>query len=251
MIKVVVFDFDGVIVDSEYECYMAAIDAFRQLGGKVEKNEKSWQVFRKLRKFVLVAEDYWPVLKILEDANAIDVDKLTRSDFERIKETMPDPSRRLEAEFYRVRKGMIDNDFDRWAGMHTLYPEIKDAINSMEGSCNVMVVTAKDSYSTGKLLGHFGIRISESGIIGREQNGSKAEKLGEIAEKMGMKVSEILFIEDMVENAVMAKEIGVKVAVVEWGYAGKERLLEAEKMGIMIIRKGNVKRQIEGLITGL
>ncbi|MBI2675268.1 MAG: HAD family hydrolase [Candidatus Aenigmarchaeota archaeon] len=246
MIKAVVFDLDGVIVDSEREHYVTALDAFRGMGGKIERNEKSWAAFREARKFILVAEDYWPVLKAVQEEN-IDFSKMAPAGFAGLKRKYKN-SREFVLEFYLIRKERMGSDFAKWLEMHALYEGVKETITELERRCPVLIVTARDSDSALKLLRHFGIGMEKERILGREEDGGKADHLRRIAERMKIRASEILFIEDLVENAIMAKEIGVKAALVEWGYGGKEQIEKAVKLGIPIIRRGNVKRQVERLM---
>jgi len=79
---VLAFDFDGVICDSVYECYIQAIAAYKKIGFQIEPTKKLEKQFRECRPFVLHGEDYVAFFKIIEENPNADFSKMNQDEFE-------------------------------------------------------------------------------------------------------------------------------------------------------------------------
>src|SRR3989338_383874 len=75
MIKVLAFDFDGTIVDSVYESFIVALEAYRKMGFKIKQTKVLENKFRKLRSLVKNAEDYYTVFEIIKKGLSIDINQ--------------------------------------------------------------------------------------------------------------------------------------------------------------------------------
>ncbi|MBI4173289.1 MAG: HAD family hydrolase [Candidatus Aenigmarchaeota archaeon] len=248
MIRLVAFDFDGVLVDSAQECYVTALAAFRKLGGRLADTPKARRAFQAARRFVLVGEDFWPVLEAIEADPDVDFARLAQADFNRLKRRHAPGRQRFANEFYHARWRMMHGDFQKWAGLQAIYPGMQQAANWAARRWQAVILTAKDKKSTVRLLGHFGIKIGPERIISKESRGSKTAKLLRLARQQRLRPGEILLVEDMAANALAARRFGFQVALAAWGYASQEQLRQAQAAGIPILRNGNKRAQLERII---
>lgn len=244
-VKVIAFDFDGVIVNSLKECYIVCKKVLEQMGEKAEK--LSWEEFKRGRSFVLSSEDFYPVIKAIMEN--VDFSEISQEDFEKLKHKNRHKIREFAEKFHKIREEMIDEDSEKWKRLNIVYPNIVEAIKSISKRYKVVIATAKDRKSTFLLLRSAGLNFKEKDVITREFSIKKTEQIKRILEKFRLGKSDLLFVEDMFENAKSVMGMGVKVALVGWGYYSKKQKEGTRKFGIPIIRNHSIVRDIGKLLS--
>jgi phosphoglycolate phosphatase-like HAD superfamily hydrolase len=239
--KAIVFDFDGVVVDSAHECYIVAMKTWELMGRKIAV-KNSEKIFRDARPFAHFANSFYCVLTLMSQKKKITeevIDKILEND---------DAYKEFHKLFYHQREEMKKRDMKKWLKLHTAYPGIVSAIKKLSKKYGVFIASAKDKASVMNLLESFGLNIDKENIIAKEFSTNKAEQIKFLSEKHHVPLSNMIFVEDYVNNAFKVKGIGVKVALVEWGYSTPEQRKRAKEMGMPIIKSGKIAEQLEELL---
>lgn len=247
MEKFIAFDFDGVVVDSVYECFIVTKRICEELGIKIKKNfEKQ---FINARKFVLSADEYYVISKALEENSETDFENMSQNQFDNLARIFGF-SKEFHERFYDVRAEMIKNNKDEWLKLHKIYPHIIEAIKNVKKEYDIFLASARNMASILELLQYFECAdiFDKQNIISKELSADKAKQMNYISKNFNIPLNKILFIEDMVQNALSTKSIGVNVAVVAWGYSDQRQRAIIRKSGIPVIENDKIYEQIMGII---
>lgn len=238
----IVFDFDGVIVDSLEECYLVAVKTYNSLGGNIKLSKKSKLLYKKYRPYLRITEDHIPALKMIERG-------VFRKDFmkkfrKRFKEEVEFVKR-----FYEIRKELQKENIRKWIRYHKPFPNVIDIIKRNERDWNIFISSTKDKESIFKILRALGIKIPIRKIFSREFSNNKVDHIKAISKIEKISEDKILFIDDVLENLEMVKKkTKAKVALASWGYTTKEHIKFAKKSGIEILSLNNLEEKLSELI---
>ena len=234
MIKVLAFDFDGTIVDSVYESFIVALEAYRKMGFKIKQTKVLENKFRKLRSLVKNAEDYYAVFEIIKKGLSIDINQ---KEFNTMNEKVFDNKGKKFAKlFYATRDEIKKGKEKEWLKLFTPYPKLPEHVIKLSKKYKVVISTAKDKNSVTRILKDCGIVIGEN-ILDREDSTDKRDHMEAICKNFNVKPSEVLFVDDILDQAEKVKTVGVNVAMVSWGYSNEEQRKEAKEKGIRVIDK--------------
>ena len=243
MIKLVVFDFDGVIVDSAHECFVLCKETAKRLGWKpIDKFEKQ---FVQARAFVQNAEDYYYITRSFNEGLKIDFSEISQEEFNSLKSKLSGDVKSFVDLFYKIRYQIQIKDIQKWYKLHKVYPGIKRAFKQISKKYPIAIATTKDRKSAGDLLDSIGLEIKEENITGRELAHDKVSQLKALSKKFKVKPAEIFFIEDMLQNLKPALATGVKGCLVFWGYSNKAQKTEAKKLGILLNKPEEIIQKIK------
>jgi phosphoglycolate phosphatase-like HAD superfamily hydrolase len=104
VMKIIVFDKDGVLIDSVDEIFHESVIAYKEFG-KVEFKKINIEKFKKLYPFAKKAEDIYAVMKMIEDKN-------TR--LNRLVKTNEKDAEKFKRKFYNARKYAMKNYYTKW-----------------------------------------------------------------------------------------------------------------------------------------
>ncbi len=235
MIKVIAFDFDGTIVDSVYESFIVALGAYRKMGSKIGQTKSLENKFRKLRCLVKNAEDYYTVFEIIKKGLSPD---MNQEEFNNRNERFFEKEGKQFAKlFYETRRVIKKKKEKYWLRLFTPYTRLPDFVKAASKKYKVVISTAKDKDSATRILKECGINIIGGNILDREASTDKRDHMKLICKKFNVKPSEILFVDDILDQVEKVKTVGVNVAMVSWGYSNKVQRKEAKKKGIKVIDK--------------
>jgi len=248
MKKAVVFDFDGVIVDSAHECWVVALKTFKQMGEHLEDTKENKKKYMILRSFLRLADDYYTIFKSIQQG--IDVEKIDLSSFRKTREHYVNEGKDFHKLFYENRNTMKKENITIWLDLHTVYPWVVDSIKELMGKYLVFIATNKDKLSTIDLLNHFGVNIPEEDILTKEFFLRKEDKLQKISEKYDLDMENILFVEDNLENLIEVQNAirEIKLALVDWSYVPSSQHDDARKLGMVVLNQKNLTAQIEAIL---
>ena len=244
-LKVIALDFDGVVGDSVYECYVQSIKGFKDLGGKINDSKAVEEAFRKARPFVKIAEDYLVVLRLIESNPNIDFDEISQADFDTAKGKYKGEFPKFKERFMFYRKEMQSKSENDWFKLQKDFPNVVQNVNKLiDKGYKVVIATTKDKPSIVKLLKQYGCNIKEEDIVHKEIFDDKAKQIKFISLKYDVPVRKITFVDDMVEQVKIVKTTGAKTAMADWGYSTKAQRKEAEDLGIPLVEKENLYKKI-------
>ena len=242
--KIVALDFDGVVSDSVYECYVMAMKAFRDLGGKLTESSEIEKEFKKARSLVKVAEDYYVILKMIEENPKIDFDSITNEKFNAEKEKYKQKFEEFNKKFYQHRSEMQKKDEHGWYNLLREMPGVAKETKKIMKKKKVVIATTRDRDSTAKLLKNYGIEIAPEDIVSKEVFPDKRDQLRVISVKYNVPIKNIILVDDLLDQVKSVKGIGAKAAMADWGYSTPTQRKEAKKEGIPVIQKEDFSKQV-------
>jgi len=246
--KAIVFDFDGVVANTAHECYIVCVKTFRQMGEEIKDSGANEKKFMILRPYVRFADDFYPVMKLIQAGKY--VRNITLSNFKNLRKKYDKESKKFHDIFYENREMLKKTGIKKWIALNRSYPGTVSAVRKLSKKYRIMIATNKDLDSTFRILNHLKTGIKRSDIIPKEFSLTKADKIRKISKKLKIPLKDIIFIEDVLENLeeVKKKLPAVKLALVEWGYSTPEQRRQARKMGIKIIRHVDIEQQLEKIL---
>lgn len=223
---ILALDFDGVIMDSAYECLITSSAAYEaEYTGllapvAVPVPESAFvRSFLKKRHLVRFAGEYWLLLHCLHTG----LDPVDEQSFRAVAMQHEETVRRFEKLFFETRRVLVDSDYEAWLNLHRVYPEFSSGWDAVrERAEDVYVVSMKDRRSIAQLLSHYDIQVPEDHIAGREAGLHKSEMLGSLAVELGRDVSEFVFLDDHVPQLAEVSCTGVCCCWAAWGYSNNQ-----------------------------
>lgn len=179
---VILFDFDGVLVDS-IEIFSHAVNvAGRQLQQPV----------------AFVPDDLRNIkqMSIPEIVTAANIDPKLSTEF--IQE--------IDRELYR--------SFDKIQ----LFPQIEEVVRELRGFGNLAIVSATSVAVLQRVMDNYGLLQLFDDIVGGDLPGSKAQKILKLIENYGSTPSRACMIGDTVSDIEQGKAAGVATIAVSWGW---------------------------------
>lgn len=234
--KLLVSDFDGVLCNSAYECYIIAWRAWQRLTNKLNsryiKNppEESWPVFKKLRPQARTAADY---LEIIEKITSIS--KRTEVPFDKGK---------FVRFFYEERKKMRNHSFEEWLKINPPFNQPLKIISSWISKIPIYIVSVKDFDSVKSLLRYYNLDIPQENIFAKH-NLNKCKTISHIASKRGIDPQNIIFIDDHPQNLHFCAHLGIHPVLASWGYVTENGEDTAQQINADIATLENFEKILE------
>ena len=235
MIKVLALDFDGVLWDSAGECFETGVRAYAELEGRAVDPEVTKAAFIKGRPLARTGHDFYLLLKLLEEEPGRDLGAYSYQDFVSYRDQYAEEARSFDKIFYRLRAHYRDSKPEEWVSWQGAYPEMLALLERIEGHVSrLALATTKDTASAKKLLGITG---REWPIFGKEFSEHKADQITGIAKHFEVDTSEILFVDDLLENLEQVVPTGAEVALAAWGYntADSRRLCQSKNYPVLSV----------------
>ncbi len=184
--RLLVFDFDGVIVDGMNEYWWSARRAFLRLNPTVDLAESIPPQFRQLRPWIhhgwemvliaaLISEQRGPLEQLGVQAFVHDYAAHCTAALERFRWNPVLLQQTLEA----VRADAVRGDRDAWLALHQPYPGVPERLTAFsEENIAWAVLTTKASDFTSELLASMGLKPER---LDGHESGSKPEVLRRLA----------------------------------------------------------------------
>ena len=224
-----VFDFDGVLVDGMREYWWSAREAVLELAPGLEMPERTPEGFALLRP--LIHKGWEMVLMAAELSRAdLDLDALLAHYGEALDPALARwgwDSTLLQNTLERVRHGAISADRASWLALHSFYPGVPERLTALaqEGAAWIVLTTKGGAFAQ-ELLAAAG--LAPAAVFGHEQ-GSKPEVLARLREPGRT----LWFVEDRRPTLELVRATpgleAVRCFLVSWGYLGpgdRDRLPE-------------------------
>jgi phosphoglycolate phosphatase-like HAD superfamily hydrolase len=135
--------------------------------------------------------------------------------------------------FYQHRTRMRDNDFAAWMALQRPFPGVAEEIERLRREVSaVTIATTKDAPSARRLLESIG--ISGVPIFGREVSLDKADHMRAMAAQYQVGTKDIVFVDDLLENLLPLRELGVRLVLAGWGYNTSAERARAAAVGVAV-----------------
>ena len=246
MIKDIAFDLDGTIIDSLHECYIMTLRSMEHMGEQFKDTKELEKKFLLGRPFVRLGSDFYVVMRMIRDGK--DFTDLTQEEFDKYLEKYADKCKEFDYNFYKNREDALKKDTEAWFSLNKLYPGLKEILGRLSKKYKIVIATAKDTESAYLQLKKLGIEIEKDDIIGKEFSLVKSEQIRHIKDKLGVEFSEIILIEDSPKQIKSMLGLGIRLAMVSWGYNTDKQRQEIRSLGVPVVDNAD---ELEELIKRL
>jgi phosphoglycolate phosphatase-like HAD superfamily hydrolase len=220
MVRVIGVDVDGALFDSVEENYERMQESWLEFAGQIYP--LSPEQFRSIRHLVTPIMDYFSVTKSVMKGGSIpkDIDNI-RKEF-RISEE----GARAHEIFYKNRKKARESNLKKWLESQKPYDGVAEMLEGLkQREVSVYVVTAKDEKSVVELFDNYGLMKYIKGIFDNSINGGRKPQFEKLREKAGIPFEEMCSYDDMAENLIIARGMGIYPIAARQGYDRPENLV--------------------------
>ena len=217
-----VFDFDGVLVDGMREYWWSARQAVLELAPAVQLPEQAPEGFALLRPLI---HKGWEMVLMAAELSRPDLNlPVLLADYgaalEPALERWGWDASLLQTTLERVRREAIAFDRAGWLALHRFYPGVPERLAALaQEGAGWMVLTTKGGAFAKELLAAAGLQ--PQAVYGHEQ-GSKPEVLGRLREPG----RSLWFVEDRRPTLELVRATpgleAVRCFLVSWGYLGPD-----------------------------
>ena len=253
--KILALDFDGVIVDSAWECLFVSYNAYFKVyerkendffGGELftfenwenikKRYKKEIEHYRIMRPYIRGANDYGLIIKLIEEKKLIENQK----EFDKYRKSVDFDFDAFHQEFYKERDRLQELDFKAWFNLEPSYPKIVEGIKQLLGRGTKIIITTSNrlkSIAPTFAQEYLGFEIKKEDILDKRFGEDKSEQMKYIVKSHNIKFEEIYFVDDLVSHLIQTRPLGVKVFLAGWSYATDIQKEEARKQNITIIER--------------
>jgi len=254
-LKILALDFDGVIVDSVWECLFVSYNAYFKVykqkkkdffGGELftfgnwesikKRYKKKVEHYRIMRPYIRGANDYGLIIKLLEEKKIIK----NQEEFDVYRKTVNFKFKDFNQEFYRERDRIQTMDFKAWFKLESAFPKItKDISKLLEEGTKIIIATSNRRRAIAQCFTpeYLGFEIKKKDILDKRYGEDKSDQMRQIVKLYNVKFEEIYFVDDQVNHLIQTRPLGVKVLLAGWSYATDIQKEEALKQKIPIIER--------------
>jgi len=246
--KTLIFDFDGVIVNSSRECFLIAWWAYHGVEEIeeemfVQDHLEAELVFNKFRYLVGPAHEYYFLLKSICDHLGICNGSLPDL-FKKYSKECERESRTFSAKFFRIRDIARDKFRKRWIGLNPLYPGMPEFLRWCLKKKIIYIASTKDENSIDTIIKENRLEIPREHIFGKERCLDKRTHVREILRQTNYFPAEVAFIDDNPLHLARVRPLGVKIVFASWGYGGPHGKAAALKLGAKILTIPKLKEMV-------
>ena len=232
-----IFDFDGVLVDSIEEVVLTAYNAGYDLSltDQSELPPLYPEVFRLNRHHVQPAGDFLPYTRwCVEQAKRGKLEELGRAEYAALIAEDASPLKKRAELFFSARQRFLKLAPKHWFELHTPYQPLWNHLRSMMIE-PPWILTNKNKQAVIELCRHFDLLVKEERIYSGEGGKTKTENF--ISLSRTLPHSQLNFIDDSVHNLIVLRRDLTKVGLdlellhANWGYVGGDDIATAQEWG--------------------
>jgi phosphoglycolate phosphatase-like HAD superfamily hydrolase len=260
--RVLAFDFDGVLCDSSREVFVVAVDALAEVepdsallgrltplrdealaGGDRFREDPLYLEFSNLLPLGNRAEDFGVALQAIGDSRTLPDQPAYDAFYTGVPAAWRDHFHR---EFYAARRRLRESDPDRWLALHLPYPDLVGALERHRGEVLTAVATAKDSPSVQLLLAELGLNdlIDSRFILDKETGIEKTVHLRELQRRTGAPFHDITFVDDKLNHLVKVAVLGVRCVLAGWGFNSDREHVAARRLGFEVAQLDDLDQTV-------
>ncbi len=233
MERLVAFDFDGVLVDARGEIVRAAVKTFNEFFSGHLELEDAMIAFANARHLIRTGRDVMPVMVFI--ASGRDMLSVKRDEIVELKrEWGEEKVVAMEKEYFN-RKAELRKDIKKWVSLIKPFPSVFEAFRAILKEEKTVIASTREKKAILTYLKSQGINFPAGKVYDWSISHSKTEQFREIFRIEKVPFERMVFIEDVVLNALAVKKLGVNVLLSTWGFSSKSQWSEAKENGIEII----------------
>jgi len=244
---IIVFDFDGVLVDPLVSVNRAATRAYNELNGTNFKEEFFAKKFEEATHLIRTGKDVLPLMGMI--AEGLDTSNSKREEIEKWKQALGE-KRVLELEEEYYKRKLENRKLDGWEKTIKPHETAISAFLEIQKKFETWIVTTRDSESIIKFFEKKGVKIDHKKIIDKSFSHDKDKQFKLLKFKTDTEYNHMIFFEDTIYNSLIVQSLGVHVCISTWGFSNKEQWEKARENGIKVITQEEIKPSIRS-ITGV
>ena len=258
-------DFDGVVCDSERECFVSSWLTYRELRGPGLLPERislqSRRRFRELRPLIRSGEDYVVIQDILarEAVQAGYRGPASQDAFDACRRALG--AQRI-ATFKRAmaatRDRFLQRDKQGWLALNRIYPHMRTLLTGSDLD-HVRILSTKAAPLVCEILRAHAIPLPDAAVFHAASNpgGADTRKLDLIAAQLDAAPgAHALFVEDQLDHLLDNGDARITTFLADWGYVLPHWLGQADQLlrrGVQVIdsvRMAALFRRAERRVSG-
>ena len=238
-------DFDGVVCDSERECFVSSWLTHQRLAGGAEQSIglRTRRRFRQMRPLIRSGEDYVVIQHILarEESEPGYAGPATQPAFDAYRERLGSACvGRYKSAMAATRNGLLERDRGHWLALNRLYPHMQRLLADRDLT-GIRILSTKAAPLVRAILRAQRIAIPADAVFHAASNpdGADARKLDMIAEHLDDSPgTRALFVEDQLDHLLGNADPRITTCLADWGYVLPEwfadhDLLRAERVRVV------------------
>ena len=245
-------DFDGVVCDSERECFVSSWLTYRELYGPGTVPERislqSRRRFRALRPLIRSGEDYVVIQHILarEAAQPGYRGPASQDAFDACRRTLG--AKRIatwKRAMAATRDRFLQRDKDGWLGLNRIYPHMRTLLDGSDLD-NVRILSTKAAPLVCEILRAHAIPLPDAAVFHAASNpdGADTRKLDMITAQLdAVPGAHALFVEDQLDHLLDNGDARITTYLADWGYVLPYWLGQADQLlcrGVQVIDGGRM-----------
>jgi FMN phosphatase YigB (HAD superfamily) len=210
---------DGAQVNTNTECLDRVRETWPELYN--EEYPLDFQQFSSFRDKVIVIEDYYSLSEEMIKSGAIPLSEMgkIRDDF-----VKSEKGKKAHKAFYASRENAMKQNLKAWLDSQSLYegvPEMLQGLNDRDIA--MYIVTSKNSEAVQQLLGNHDLLKYIKKIFDKSM-GKRPAQFKRVEEETGIKPIETVVYDDLSENLIIARDMGIYPIAAPQGYDKPENL---------------------------
>ena len=219
-------DFDGVVCDSERECFVSSWLTYRKLAagaGAPHISLHARRRFRQMRPLIRSGEDYVVIQQIVarEDAEQGFEGPATQSAFDAYRDRLGSRCMaRYKNAMAATRNSFLERDKAQWLALNHLYPHMHRLLADRDLT-NVRILSTKAAPLVCEILRAHRIPIPEHAVFHAASNpdGTDMRKLDMIAGHLDrVPGTHALLVEDQLDHLLGNADPRIATYLADWGY---------------------------------
>ena len=240
--KMLIFDFDGVLIDSLDEVVLTVYNtATSQLIMSLAEVPPSLvELFRRNRFHIQPIGDGILLMNWCLKNHHNDPERILPADeYQTIIGAATEPVTRRSSLVYKTRQQFIERDAAAWSALHRPFQPLWKELVCRQDQPGFAIVTNKNRTATERLCHQFGLNISPSNIYSGDNGTSKIENMQKIQHRFGAIM--VYFLDDSLKNLqeldqnVNRQKKMLIPLLASWGYIGPNDQKSARTSGYGVL----------------
>ena len=248
----ILFDFDGVLVDSLNEVALTAYNAATEnlFTSLSEIPEAAVTLFKRNRFHVQQIGDAITLMNWCIERHQFKMTgTLSKEEYQTVASGATASLNARTNLIYETRKRFIERDEKRWLSLHQPYQPLWNELVKGHDYAYI-ILTNKNHDATLRLCRHFGLDIDANDIYSGDHGTTKVENMQQIQTRFGIEF--VSFIDDSVKNL---KELDLEfnqekkmlsLLLADWGYTGPDDARIAQELGYPVFNQTDLILLMEG-----
>lgn len=233
--KILILDFDGLLVDSAPECWLRCVDACQMdvLLGDVKFTNTDKDAFLRMRYLVGPAHEFYFLMRSLIECT---LDSDIEKNFKKLMSGDNNNALQFKKYFFKSRISAQSNNMKAWIESNGFFEPALNMAKRFSESGRLYIATMKDEKSVLELLRYNNIYCDESKVLGKKYGDNKYSHISHVInQNPSINRDDFLFMDDNIRHIDEIKSLKVSSMLVTWGYGTQSSIERAKKKQIRTI----------------